>query len=162
MSNTNTDIVVGYNKNDFLYVLSNNMPTKETCNDTYYKIVDENCVPFVASSQDFLQNTEKCNQSCVVNIDNNCMTTCLANIKPEYAEDYTKWKLWKDNGYNCLQKERCKNRENAESLYKLQNDHLGSDGKYEDTQKLYKNEYMKTIHLSIGIIGILTVLFYSK
>ena len=122
MSNTNTDIVVGYNKNDFLYVLSNNMPTKETCNDTYYKIVDENCIPNISADSSW--NT--------------------------------------DFSYNCLQKERCKNRENAESLYKLQNDHLGSDGKYEDTQKLYKNEYMKTIHLSIGIIGILTVLFYSK
>lgn len=161
MSNTNMDILVGYNKNDFLYVLANDMPTKENCNDTYYKIVDNSCVPFVSTPY-FLQSIQNCNESCARNTDGNCMNTCLGNIKSEYVEDYSKWKSWSDNSYNCLQKERCINRENAEKLYKLQNDHLGSDGKYEDTEKLYKNEYIKTFNLSIGIIGILAVLFYSK
>ena len=116
------DILIGYNKNDFLYVLSNNMPTKKSCNDTYYKIMDSNCVP-----------------------------------------DITEGSSWNtDFSYNCLKKEQCKNRENAEKIYKLQNDHLGSDAKYEDFKKLYETEYIKTFNLGIGIIGIIAVLFYTK
>ena len=130
----NADIVVGYNKNDFLYALVNDMPTVEKCNNVYENIDDNACIPFPG------------------NVD-------VSRLNPNELNQY---RLWQDNSGNCLKKELCKNRDYSKKIYKLQNDHLGSDVKYEDTKKLYKNEYMKTINLSIGIIGILAVLFYTK
>ena len=108
-----SDILIEYNKNDFLYVLTDpkQLPSKERC-----KLYDT----FDSSG-------------------------CSSNP----SED-------------CINHEICKNRDNANEIYQLQNNHLGSNVKLEDTNKMYKNEYIRSIHLTIGIIGIAAFIFYSK
>lgn len=160
-----SDILIGYNKNDFLYVLTDpdQLPSKNKC-DLSYNILDSNisCVPVPPPSQDFLNNVSKCifdnsNNPIDANIIN-----CLGNIDISYANNYPKWKSWQDNSNNCITHEICKNRDNANKIYQLQNNHLGSNIKLEDTNKIYKNEYTRSIHLTIGIIGIAAFIFYSK
>lgn len=115
-----SDILIGYNKNDFLYALTDQTQLPSICdlssNILYSSI---SCVPSSPS--------------------------------------------WQDNSNNCIKHEICKNRDNANEIYQLQNNHLGSSNvKLEDTNKMYKNEYMRSIHLTIGIIGIAAFIFYSK
>jgi hypothetical protein len=69
---------------------------------------------------------------------------------------------WNANKDKCLKKELCKNKENAQRIQQIQNNHLGSDQIYNDTLTLYKNEYAKMVNLSVGILAIIAVIFYSK
>jgi hypothetical protein len=69
---------------------------------------------------------------------------------------------WDANKEKCLKKELCKNKENAQRIQQIQNNHLGSDQNYHDTLTLYKNEYAKMVNLSVGILAIIAVIFYSK
>ena len=69
---------------------------------------------------------------------------------------------WATNKDSCLKKELCKNKDNAQRIQKIQNNHLGSDQNFNDTMTLYKNEYAKMVNLSVGILVIAIVIFYSK
>lgn len=157
---SDSNILIGYNKNDFLYVSTDpdKLPTKQTCN-TIYNTMNITCTPVATPSQDFLDKVTVCTNA---NKDPNNIPSCLGNINIQYANDYPKWKSWQDNSSNCINIEICKNRENANEIYQLQNNHLGSNVKLQDVNKMYKNEYMRTIHLTIGIIGIVAFIFYSK
>jgi len=69
---------------------------------------------------------------------------------------------WATNKDDCLKKELCKNKANAQRIQNIQNNHLGSDQHFNDTMTLYKNEYAKMVNLSVGILVIAIVIFYSK
>lgn len=155
-----SNIVVSYNKNDFLYVSS--MPID--C-ETDAKIrANLSCTRVITPSEPFL--TDLCN--CIIqgntlsgNVSlDDTVSNCMINEKG-YSE-YLSWKTWQDNREGCYKTEVCKNKKNAEEIYKLQNDHLGSNQKYEDATKLYNNEYTKMFNLSLGIIGIIGIIFYTK
>jgi hypothetical protein len=154
---SDSNILIGYNKNDFLYVSTNadKLLPKEKC-DASYNNMNITCE---YPNPDFLNNLSICTKN---NTTDETIKSCLGDINISYANDYPKWKLWQDNSYNCLNIEICKNRDNADKIYQLQNNHLGSNVKLEDVNKMYKNEYTRTIHLTIGIIGIVAFIFYSK
>jgi hypothetical protein len=62
--------------------------------------------------------------------------------------------LFKDNSYNCIYKEICKNKEKVNKLSDIQTVHSGSDGKYLDTTIKYTNNITDTINLIVGVIGL--------
>ena len=66
------------------------------------------------------------------------------------------------NMHDCYLMELCKNKENADSIQKMKNNHLGSDQNYLNMKNIYMNEYMKTIHYSAAIILLVGIIFYSK
>lgn len=51
----------------------------------------------------------------------------------------------------CYQKALCENKDKASVLINLQNNHLGSDKRYDDTNQLYWNEMIKTANLVVGV-----------
>jgi hypothetical protein len=79
-----------------------------------------------------------------------------------YADDYVKWVQWHDSSFNCYQQELCNNKKLSTEIQKLQNDHLGSDQGLKDSSYLYMDQYIKSINLSIGILLLLGIIFYSK
>ena len=166
-----SDITVGYNKNDFFYILApNDIPTEDECNLKYKIIDDASCVPFPQLSDNFQKQLDKCKS----NVDSSrgrrikdneiikCLETYDSENKTTYSTDYPKWKSWKRNKVNCYKKELCNNKEKANTIYNIQNNHLGIDKNYQDMNLLYTNQYTKTIQLSVGILALLVTIFYSK
>jgi len=181
--NTSGQITVGYSPTDFYYVMANEgVPNGHECQTTYSvaTIPDEKCVPYNPATIDatFLAQLHSCagnpTQSfgdkhgadiptCLQAFDNHNISTGTASSYYDiYSGDYQQYKLWQDNSANCYKKELCKNKDNAQRIQKIQNNHLGSDQNFNDTMTLYKNEYAKMVNLSVGILVIGIVIFYSK
>ena len=171
--NTSGQITVGYSPTDFFYVMANEaVPSDTECQTSFSTtmIPDASCVPYhpATINDDFLNkiNTNCSGKdigSCLQKIDDDNATKNIASsYHSVYIADYPKWKAWQDNSYNCYRKELCKNKENAQRIQQIQNNHLGSDQNYHDTLTLYKNEYAKMVNLSVGILAIIAVIFYSK
>lgn len=60
----------------------------------------------------------------------------------------------------CYKNELCDNKEKATQLINIQTNHLGSDGRYDDTEQLYWNEMVKTTNLIVGIGGLICLSFF--
>jgi len=176
-------ITVGYSPTDFYYVMANEgVPNEHECQTTYsvVTIPDEDCIPYNPSTIDatFLTQLQNCTDNpgqsfgdksgtdiltCLQAFDDNNISTGTASSYHNiYLDDYPQWKSWQDNSANCYKKELCKNKANAQRIQKIQNNHLGSDQNFNDTMTLYKNEYAKMVNLSVGILVIAIVIFYSK
>lgn len=112
--------------------------------DFYYVMANE-AVPTDAECRDNYSDAQVPDTNCVP----------VVSGQPGYN-------TWRTNSVNCLRKELCKNKENAQRIQQIQNNHLGSDQNYHDTLTLYKNEYAKMVNLSVGILAIIAVIFYSK
>ena len=52
----------------------------------------------------------------------------------------------------CVNTELCKNKENANTLYNLQNNYGGSDQRYTDVKKMYDDALFNSFNLGVGII----------
>lgn len=68
----------------------------------------------------------------------------------------------KPNGINCYKKELCKNKEKANEINNLQNNHLGTDQNYLNSKVIYSVELRRGISLSIGILILFGTIIYSK
>jgi hypothetical protein len=64
-----------------------------------------------------------------------------------------------DNNQECVRRELCLNRDYGEKLDKLQNNHNGSDQNYLDTKQKYSYEFLQSINLGVGIVGVVFVIF---
>jgi len=93
----------------------------------------------------------------------------LGNTDCEPLKPYENWDVScnKDNynvntinKINCNLKELCKNKEKAEKLQTIQNNHNGSDQNYLDTNETFNTAFIKNVNLGIGMI-ILIGLFYK-
>lgn len=91
-----------------------------------------------AGNQGFLPNQEQCETT--FNPDNDEWTTkCNRNNFP-------------NNGSDCIKKELCKNKANAEKLIAIENAHTGADEKYYNTKEQYNELFMGTVNLGIGCL----------
>ena len=68
---------------------------------------------------------------------------------------------FKDNSFNCLKQEICKNETLAKSL-NLENVNVEEVQKYTDFKYSYNNYLLKSINLTIGIVGITILIFNEK
>ena len=64
-----------------------------------------------------------------------------------------------DNERECLDRELCRNKQLADTILEIQQTHSGSIGKFNDTQMIFNRELFKTANLSIGIIGLMVLIY---
>jgi hypothetical protein len=93
--------------------------------------------------------------------DDQCKTSFNYNILTD-ASCIPSDDSWKDLSFNCYKRELCKNKEKSKEINNLQNNHLGSDQNYLDTNNVYMNEYIKTFNLSIGILILILTSYYMQ
>ena len=63
----------------------------------------------------------------------------------------------------CYQYELCKNKNLANEMFEKRNNHLTSNASYEELHLKYNYAVLKTINLSVGIIGsIIFIYYYNK
>ena len=63
----------------------------------------------------------------------------------------------------CYKYELCKNNNLVTTMYDRRNNHLTSGESYEDLQTKYNFAVLKTLNLSVGIIGTLVFIYhYNK
>mgnify|MGYP001185416535 CR=1 FL=1 len=65
-----------------------------------------------------------------------------------------------DNMLNCYQHELCKNKDLVNKMYKQRNDHATSNKSYDNLLMKYNYGILKTINLSVGIVGSLVFIYY--
>jgi hypothetical protein len=62
----------------------------------------------------------------------------------------------------CYKQQLCTNKKYANQINQLQNNHLGSGQNYQDTLKIYDNEYDKTINYVFSILFLIGAIYYTK
>ena len=159
------EIPINYNSYDFFYVrVGSKMPTDDDCNNPLkgYKLLPESeCVHFPSLSAVFLNAINECSNS-----DPNNIQGCLQRLddkninKTHYAKDYPIWEKWQRNSYKCYKKELCLNKDNANQIKEMQEDHLGSEQNFLNSKDSYNNELWKTGNLSIGILSLMIIMYY--
>jgi hypothetical protein len=63
---------------------------------------------------------------------------------------------------NCYKQEYCANIEYATNLRTHNTKYLGKTLENSDIKQIYRSEYIKSINVMVGIIGILSFIFYNK
>ena len=63
------------------------------------------------------------------------------------------------NNQDCIRRELCLNRDYADKVDKLQNNHNGSDQNYLDTKNKYSYGFLQSINLGVGVIGVVYIIF---
>lgn len=63
----------------------------------------------------------------------------------------------------CYQYELCKNKVLANEMFERRNNHITSDASYDQLHLKYQYAVLKTINLSVGVIGsIIFIYYYNK
>jgi hypothetical protein len=83
------------------------------------------------------------------NLDTNCNTD-------NYNSNGT------NNKINCNLKELCKNKEKAEELQLIQNNHSGSGQNYLDTKDSYNTAFLRLFNLGVGIFIIIGLIYKNR
>ena len=63
---------------------------------------------------------------------------------------------------DCYKTEYCTNKQFADELKKHNQKYLGKTLENDDIKQVYNSEYIKSVNLMVGIIGILSFIFYNK
>ena len=116
---SSSDIIVGYNKNDFFYV----------------------------------------------NAETNGGTLTTANCKMNVGLHDPTWDVscnaanFVDNSANCMVKELCINKEYANKIKSMQQNHSGADEQYENAKQVYDQTFARTLNLGSGILVLLLLMY---
>ena len=62
----------------------------------------------------------------------------------------------------CYNQDYCVNKNYATQLQIHSQKYLGKKQEYNDMSQIYNSEYIKSINLMVGIIGVLSLIFYNK
>ena len=62
----------------------------------------------------------------------------------------------------CYQYELCKNKDLANEMYERRFNHQTSEASYENLHLKYKYGLLKTVNLSVGIVGALVFIYYNN
>lgn len=116
---SSSDIIVGYNKNDFFYV---NAETNSGA------LTAANCTMNVGLHDPIWD------------------VSCNA-------------KHFVDNSANCMVKELCINKEYANKIKSMQQNHSGADEQYENAKQVYDQTFARTLNLGSGIIVLLLLMY---
>jgi len=116
---SSSDIIVGYNKNDFFYV---NAETNSGA------LTAANCTMNVGLHDPIW--------------DVSCNATNFV-----------------DNSANCMIKELCINKEYANKIKSMQQNHSGADEQYENAKQVYDQTFARTLNLGSGIIVLLLLMY---
>lgn len=146
-----TDIKISYTTSDYLYTLApEKIPSHETCETTYSVVFDSSC-SFSPMNNDIASCGDPQSPG---------FKECLTRIDKEkgtnYQEEYTRFI---DLSNNCYMAALCKNRKYAEKIQEQQTRHLGTNETYKNVKSILANEQWKTIHLGLGIFGMIAGIY---
>jgi hypothetical protein len=116
---SSSDIIVGYNKNDFFYVNAETNGGELTAN------------------------------KCTMNI----------SIHDPIWDVSCNAKNFVDNSANCMLKELCINKEYANKIKSMQQNHSGSDEQYENARQVYDQTFARTLNLGSGILVLIFLMY---
>lgn len=86
-------------------------------------------------------------------------SNCDEILNRPYIKEKCIGETFNDNETDCLDRELCENKHLAETIIDIQQTHSGSVGKFNDTTTLFNRELFKTANLSIGIIGLMVLIY---
>jgi hypothetical protein len=86
-------------------------------------------------------------------------TNCDQILNGPYNKDNCIGEKFNDNQKECLDRELCRNKQLADSILDIQQTHSGSVGKFNDTVSIFNRELFKTANLSIGIMGLMILIY---
>jgi len=66
------------------------------------------------------------------------------------------------NRQDCLDTQLCKNKDYSVKILDMQKSHTASEQKYDDSQSVFNRELFKTANLSIGVIGLVVLVYRFK
>jgi len=72
------------------------------------------------------------------------------------------YNLNENNKINCNLKELCKNKEKAEEIQLIQNNHNGSGQNYLDTKDSYNTAFLRLFNLGVGIFIIIGLIYKNR
>jgi len=81
---------------------------------------------------------------------------CNELKKTDWEEPCKYW--FSDNSLNCIKNEICKNKENVQKLNETDKIHNSNYGKNVDNNEDFRNTFINTINLSLGILFLFIVL----
>jgi hypothetical protein len=96
---------------------------------------------------DLLQDKKRMDEKCCVNVNNKIQCSSV----------------WKDVALECYNYELCKNKQYADLANHMANNNAGSDERYNNIQKQFQNEILKSVNIvaSIAIISYLSVYYFK-
>ena len=127
-----SNVVISYSPNDFFYVKFDEQAKNDGQNSS--STIDDN----ICSS---LKPYETWDASC-----NKTNYTINTN----------------DNKINCNLKELCKNKEKAEELMLIQNNHSGYEQNYLDTKDSYNTAFFRLFNLGVGIFIVIGLIIKNR
>ena len=66
------------------------------------------------------------------------------------------------NRQDCLDTQLCKNKDYSVKILDMQKSHTASEQKYDDSQSIFNRELFKTANLTIGIMGLVVLVYRFK
>lgn len=66
------------------------------------------------------------------------------------------------NRQDCLDTQLCKNKDYSVKILDMQKSHTASEQKYDDSQSVFNRELFKTANLTIGIMGLVVLVYRFK
>lgn len=124
---------------------SNNQNEPIDPNSDVYLAFNPNQFFYVSFAND-VPNDSSCNT--YLNSENKC-SKITTNSSIEELSD-------------CYQEQLCANKQYAEKINKLQNNHLGSGQGYNDITRIYDYEYEKTFNYVFSILFLIGAIYYTK
>ena len=67
-----------------------------------------------------------------------------------------------NNRQDCLDTQLCKNKDYSVKILDMQKSHTASEQKYDDSQSIFNRELFKTANLTIGIMGLVVLVYRFK
>lgn len=84
---------------------------------------------------------------------------CEEILNKVYVPSTCEGEEFGNNRKDCLDRQLCENKNLSDTILDIQQIHSGSVGKYDDSQRIFNRELFKTANLSIGIVGLMVLIY---
>jgi hypothetical protein len=144
-----SNIYLAYSPNDFFYVDIGNIVVDGYKNGL--KPTDDECTSLLGSQTSWVQidGVKK-----IKNINNN--PDISGNKKLSWDISCNYW--FNDNSVNCIKYQLCKNKNNVNSIEKIDTTHISDYAKDLDNNDVFKKVFLNTINLGIGVLFLLIII----
>ena len=78
------------------------------------------------------------------------------------TDDDCQGEEFNNNRQDCLDTQLCKNKDYSVKILDMQKSHTASEQKYDDSQSIFNRELFKTANLTIGIMGLVVLVYRFK
>jgi len=144
-----SNVYLAYSPNDFFYVDISNVGIPGYNNEL--KPTDDECTSLLGSQTSWDRIDGVSN---IVNSNNNPDISGSSILSWDISCNY--W--FSDNSLNCIKYQLCKNKENVTNVNNLDTKHISDYAKDLDTNNIFKNTFLNTLNLTIGILFLFIVI----